>query len=102
MREKDVRLERVWDGRVGKIGGKLKYQVSKEANIEAERCVCVCVCVCVRVCDGGQLSRAEGRTPPGCMEEAEVRCGWREGRNAGLVTSVPAGGTEESHPAETG
>ena len=65
-------------------------------------CVCVCVCVCVRVCDGGELSRAEGRTPPGCMEEAEVRCGWREGRNAGLVTSVPAGGTEESHPAETG
>ena len=56
----------------------------------------------MRVCDGGQLSRAEGRTPPGCMEEAEVRCGWREGRNAGLVTSVPAGGTEESHPAETG
>ena len=51
MREKDVRLERVWDGRMGKIGGKIKYQVGKEADIEAERGVCVCVCVSVCVCE---------------------------------------------------
>ena len=45
MREKVVRLERVWDGRMGKTCPKRKYQVGREANIEAERCVCVCVCV---------------------------------------------------------
>ena len=94
MREKDVRLERAWGGRMGKTGGKRKYQAGREANIETEMCVCVCVC------GGGELSRAEGRTPPGCVEEAEVRCGWREGRDAGLGTSVPAGGRAESQPAE--
>ena len=47
MREKDVRLERAWDGRMGKTGGKREYQAGREANIETEGCVCVCVCVCV-------------------------------------------------------
>ena len=43
MREKDVRLERAWGGRMGKTGGKRKYQAGREANIETDVCVCVCV-----------------------------------------------------------